>query len=548
MKEFLDITKNIIRDFDGYYFKVFLLFILSLLSIATSLFTSVIYQTTIDQVFYARRIDYFFHCLIYILIGIFIFGLCLNILNSYVTTKVYSKMDSKFKLKYFEMILYSSLNFHNNHDSSEIYYRMFRDLAYLVNYYLDFLIVVPKNIIYVIGSFILMFYWSNVLSLIFIGILIMNVLIIILIKKPIYNINENQRSIEQHLILKVTNDLTKILAIKVFGIEKFQIGKMNDNFKIYVNANIKNNFLLSMLTVCSNLSIQIMSLLLIIVGAVLVYNSKLTIGAFISFSVVTSSTSIITTQLINTIFNYQITKLSYHRIMEYWNKKDTLEYGGIRKFKLDEGLFIRNISYKYPNSDKKVIDSITFDMHKGRMIAIIGENGKGKTTLVNLLDRLLHPHDGIIMLDDEHISDIEYEEFRNNVGYVLQQPIIFNDTILNNIILNKDNVPIEKVIDVLITLGIYPEIESLPEKLNTIIGENGYQLSVGNLQKITLARVFVRNYRILILDEPTASLDFESQKKFLELINSYKKEHNAIIILISHRENEITVADEKILL
>lgn len=545
MKEFVKISKSMFQDFKGYYKEIIGLFFLSFTTVAISLFIAIINQTTIDQVFYAKNINYLFHFMIYVFIGIYILSISLNITNSYITSKVYSKIDSIFKTKYYEKILYSSFHFHSSHNSSDIYYRMFKDLSYVVEYYLNLLITLPTNIIYAICAIALMFYWSNVLSFIFLGILIINVIVINLIKSPIYKINSNQRVIEQNLIVKITNDISKILTIKVFGIEKFQINKMKRNFNDYVKANVKNKFLLSMLTVCANLSTQIWSLLLVVIGAILVYRGHLTVGEFISFSGVASATSSVTSQIINTVFNYQIAKLSYNRFNEYNNQIDNQEHGGYKKFELDEGLFVNNLTYKYPNSDNNILSNLNLNAITGQIVAIIGENGKGKTTLINLIDRLLTPQNGFIMIDSENINKIAYEEFRKNVGYVLQRPVIFDTSIRDNIVLNQTDIPTEKIIDVLNNLGMYDDIKCLPKELETIIGENGYQLSIGNLQKIALARVFVRDYKILILDEPTSSLDIESQKKFIDMVNKYKVEKRAVILLVSHTESEIQMADAK---
>lgn len=541
----MKIIISMLKQFKGFYFKIFGLFTLALIISALSLYISIINQSTIDQVFYARNINFLFDYMIYVFIVVYIISIIINVLNSYVTSKVYSEIDSRLKMKYYEKILFSSISFHSIHDSSDIYYRMFKDLSYVIEYCLNLIINIPTNIIYIVLAFVLLFHWSVVLSIVFIGILVVNISIIILIKKPIYSINSQQRIIEQDLVNKINADFIRILTIKVFGIEKFQINKMQKNFLNYIKTNVRNKFLLSILTVLSNISIQMWSLLLVIIGAILVYNHQFTVGEFISFSGVASSTTNITSQIINTISNFQIAKLSYRRFDEYNNQINHYEYSGKSDFKLTHGLYINSLYYKYSNSNSDVLSNLNLELIPGKIVAVIGENGKGKTTLANIIARLLDPLSGTIKIDSENIYNINYTEFRAHVGYVLQRPIIFNDTILNNIVLDKDDISTEKVIKVLSDLGIYDEISSLPLKLNTKIGNNGYQFSVGNIQKVALARVLLRDYKILILDEPTSSLDIESQKKFFSLISQYKIDKNAIILLISHNEVEINIADEK---
>lgn len=547
MVKFIRISKIMIKGFRGYYAKMVGAFMLSLLAIIISIFFSLANQTTIDQVIYEKNINYLLHFMIYIIIGISIISLLLNILNGYVVSKINSEIDSNFKIKFYQKTLSSSFYFHNTHESSDIYYRMFNDLSYIINFYLTLFINIPVYLIYSICTLTIMFYWSKILSLIFLGVMLMDITIITLIKKPIYNINASQRTIEQNLIMKITNDLTKILTIKVFGIEKFQVNKMKENFQSYIKINVKNKFLLSLLSVLSNLSSQIWSILLLVVGAIFVFNGNLTVGKFISFSSLASATMSNTSQLINLFFNYQIAKLSYDRVNEYENQIENKEYGGTKKFSLNQELHISNLTFAYSNANA-IFKDFNMKIKKGNIVAIIGENGKGKTTLINQIDRLLIPTSGQILFDTQNIQDIQYSDFRNHVGYVLQRPIIFHDTVFNNVILDQHNIRMNEVIHVLEDLGIYDEIKSSPKKLNTVIGEDGYQLSVGNMQKIALARVFVRDYKVLLLDEPTSSLDIESQQRFLTLIQQYKNKQEATILLITHRESEINIADDKIYL
>ena len=465
MKKFIKIAQKVIKGFKGFYLKIAILFFLSLITVVMSLNISVINQITIDKVFYAKDINYLFHYMIYIFIGVYIFSILINIVNSYMKSKTYSKIDANFKLKFYEKMLHSSFYFYNTHDSSDIFYRMFNDLSYLVEYFLNILIVIPTNLLYIICAIILMFNWSYVLTLVFFAILATNIAVIIIIKKPVYNISSNQRIIEQNLVTKINNALDKVLSIKVFGIENFHIDNMKNNFGEYIRANIKNKFLLSMLTVCANLSSQIWSLLLVVIGAILVYKGHLTVGAFISFSGVASASTSITSQLVNTVFNYQIANLSYNRCKEYYERSDCLEYGGNEKFSLKHSLIIKNLNYSYPKSNFKVISNLNIRIDVGQTAAILGENGKGKSTLMNLIDRLIVPDNGIIMLDENSIDRIRYDELRKNIGYALQRPVIFNNSIKENIVLDRDDISMERILSVLNDLDMRNYLSALPEKI-----------------------------------------------------------------------------------
>src|ERR1700752_388065 len=172
---------------------------------------------------------------------------------------------------------------------------------------------------------------------------------------------------------------------------------------------------------------------------------------------------------------------------------------------------LSNITYTYPDEITPALNGINLQINAGQQIALVGSSGAGKTTLANLLLRFIEPISGKISVNDKHLSDISIDSWREQIAWVPQTPYLFNDTISANIRLGKAGAADEEIIEADKAAYLHEFIETLPEKYETIIGENGARLSGGQAQRLALARAFLKDAPLLILDEPTSSLDPETE-------------------------------------
>ncbi|HET9909222.1 MAG TPA: thiol reductant ABC exporter subunit CydD, partial [Anaerolineales bacterium] len=208
------------------------------------------------------------------------------------------------------------------------------------------------------------------------------------------------------------------------------------------------------------------------------------------------------------------------------------------------GIELSNVTYTYPDETRPTLENIDLQIQTGQHVALVGPSGAGKSTLVNLLLGFIQPISGTITVNREHlISNIE---LRNSIAWVPQNPHLFHDTISANISLGKPNATQDEVIAAAKAAHLHELIETLPEKYETVIGEAGARLSSGQAQRLALARAFLKNSPILILDEPTSSLDPETE---LLLEQSTRRlMQGRTVITVAHRLNTIFRADQIVVL
>jgi ATP-binding cassette subfamily B protein len=213
---------------------------------------------------------------------------------------------------------------------------------------------------------------------------------------------------------------------------------------------------------------------------------------------------------------------------------------------LQQSIVIDNVSFQYPSSQRKALDSISIEIPSGKTIALVGPNGSGKTTLVKLLCGFYSPDSGRILFDNQDISVINPEEIRKQITAVFQDFALYNMTAAENIFLGdiSNSISIDKIKQAAKNAGIDDILEKLPLGYNNIIGnlfEKGEELSIGQWQKMAIARAFYRNSSIVFMDEPSSALDAETELQLLQNLKSLAK--NKTVLIISHRLSTIKWAD-----
>jgi subfamily B ATP-binding cassette protein MsbA len=220
---------------------------------------------------------------------------------------------------------------------------------------------------------------------------------------------------------------------------------------------------------------------------------------------------------------------------------ETIKSGRMKFETVNDRIELSHIHFSYTDSIP-IIKDISFSIKKNEMVALVGASGGGKSTIVDLIIRLIEPDSGNIAIDGMDIRNFDIREYHRKIGFVSQESYIFNDSILNNICYGTGNVSMDKAVEAAITANAHDFIMQLPDGYNTELGERGVKISGGQKQRISLARAIYKDPEILILDEATSALDSEAEKiiqqSILSIINKYT------IIAIAHRLSTIENADK----
>jgi ATP-binding cassette subfamily C protein len=206
---------------------------------------------------------------------------------------------------------------------------------------------------------------------------------------------------------------------------------------------------------------------------------------------------------------------------------------------LDRGCDLRNVGFSYGRGT--VLQDVTLQIPAGRVTTLIGQSGSGKTTIADLILGLYAPSSGSVTIDGVDIRDIDIAKWRSMIGYVAQEIILFNDTIRANVALGEPAIDDERVRAALAAAGLGDFIDTLPQGLDTPVGERGFKLSGGQRQRVALARALVANPRLLILDEATSALDPATEAEICETVAA--QAGKITVLAITHQPSWVGRAD-----
>lgn len=271
-----------------------------------------------------------------------------------------------------------------------------------------------------------------------------------------------------------------------------------------------------------------------------VISKNMSIGNFTMYVGAVTAFSNSVRVVLSSLVDIKVYGIYYEALEKYVNIPETLRNN--KKLPLpsigDFVLSFRNVSFKYPGQEEYAIKNLNLELRSGTKLAIVGENGAGKTTFVKLLCRLYDPTEGEILLNGINIKDIDYDQYMNMFSAVFQDFKLFAFSIKENIVWENDSPGVNETIkNILKMIGMEERIASLPNSINTSIykefDEKGFEPSGGEGQKIAIARAIVKNSKIIILDEPLASLDPKAEYEIFKQFDELVKDKTAIYI--SHR-------------
>lgn len=322
--------------------------------------------------------------------------------------------------------------------------------------------------------------------------------------------------------------------------EKDREGKVNEKSEelLSITKNMKSKNALVM--AISELSVAIFIAVSLIVGLVLFYQNQIDLGMMIVGIVTIFGSFGPVLAISNLPGNLTQTFASGDRVLNLLEEKPLVEdIKGQNEFVFNS-LKVSNLSFSFEDGDE-ILENVNFEVKKGEIVGIIGPSGSGKSTILNLLLRFYKKDSGEILYNDIDIDKIDSSSLKDNVSLVLQSTYLFNESILENLKLAKENASFNEIVNSTRKANIHTFIQGLKNGYKSEIKTMGDNLSSGEKQRLGLARAFLKNTPLILLDEPTSNVDSINEGIILKSILEAKKDH--AIILVSHRESTMAIAD-----
>ena len=237
---------------------------------------------------------------------------------------------------------------------------------------------------------------------------------------------------------------------------------------------------------------------------------------------------------------------SQQRINEFLNEEPEILNPTNEPISIGGDLHFKNVSFIYPDTGITAINNLSFILKSGQTLGVIGKIGSGKSTVAELLCRIIDPTDGKITIGSDEISKVNLNSLRSAIGYVPQESFLFSDTIYNNIAFGKQNATEEEVISASKSAGIYDNIMQFKDQFTTLVGERGITLSGGQKQRVSIARALIRDRELMLFDDCLSAVDTETEELILQNIKD--KSVSKTTIIISHRASSLKHADKIIVL
>jgi subfamily B ATP-binding cassette protein MsbA len=396
-----------------------------------------------------------------------------------------------------------------------------------------------KDSLTLIGLLFVMFYQNWKLSLIALIMIPLSALVTRTLGKRIKKVSTEAQQSSGLLNVYLVEIFKNHKLIKIFQKENFEknrsekfIESLKEKNKKIAIVNVRSTPFMEFLT-------GIMIAILIYFSGRLIINNEIDINNFFSFLAAMMLAYQPVRSLATITIAYNQGMSAANRILPIIDTKNQIaDSSNSKDINIkDAQVEFKNVDFSYASKERQVLKSVNLNIKGGKMTALVGHSGSGKSTILNLIPRFYNIQKGDILIDNQSIYNAKIFSLRNNISMVSQDTTLFDDTVKNNISYANPNTSHEEIIEAVKLSHSHDFIEKLPNKIDTIIGENGVRLSGGEKQRISIARAMIKKSSIILLDEATSSLDSETEEKIQSALNLLTK--NKTTLVIAHRLSTI---------
>ena len=467
--------------------------------------------------------------LVLLIVAIWASYYLVSLLKTRITVNFQTSFDKDFLSSTIKQLLDLPYSYFVNRSKGELVYRI-NSNTYIREVLLEQISGLIISIMFFFLYLVIMFLYNKSLCIITLLIAIVLCLFSYISSRINQKISQNEMTVltkSQNMINELVNN---IFTIKSTNAQTCLYEKWKKNFDEQILLEKKRAKYMSVL---SNIpfSLQVFyPLMVFILGYFLIKQQKMTLGSVIAFSSIGASFLSPMLSIMNSYGQLLMVKIYIDRLLDILETPGELTMGEKNISNYRGGITMKNISYRYSYFSDKVLNNISLDIRANEKIAIVGETGSGKSTLLKIAATLYQPTEGKLLFDGNDLETLDIRKFREDIGVVLQENVLFSGTFKENIVMGR-SYSTKEIWKCISDTGLQELVESFPLGLETNISENGQNLSGGQRQKISIARAIISHPKVLFLDEPTSALDNESEKNIME----YLLNMHSTLVVVAHR-------------
>ncbi|MBI6058617.1 ABC transporter ATP-binding protein [Clostridium perfringens] len=538
-----------LKRFIRYYKPYKKLFILDLLAAflvsACDLFYPMITRNIINDVIPNKQIKLLFVFAI-VLTLIFLIKAGLNYFMQYWGHVVGVRMQADMRRDLFDKLQDMPNKYFDNNKTGVIMSRIINDLldiSELAHHGPEDLFI---SLVMLVGSFIILCTINVPLTIITFAI------IPFLLFYTIHKRNKMKKAFKETRVktgevnATIENSISGVRVTKSFGNKAYEMEKFDKSNGIFKKA--REHAYKAMAEYFSGMFflVDMLELIVLIAAGYFTYLGKINVGDFAAYLLYIKMFLQPIRKLINFNEMFQNGMSGFERYEEIMNEENEKEIPNAKDLKDVKGkITIKDVTFRYDNKES-ILENFNLDIEAGKMVALVGPSGGGKTTICNLIPRFYDYESGQIFIDDVDISTVTLKSLRENIGIVQQDVFLFTGTIKENIMYGNPNATDEEVIEAAKNACLHDFIMGLEDGYDTFIGERGVKLSGGQKQRISITRVFLKNPAILILDEATSALDNVTEYEIQKALEELSKDRTTLVV--AHRLSTVKNSDEIVVL
>src|ERR1017187_111044 len=480
-------------------------------------------------------------------IAIATIGSLAGYLDNYYNENVAQNVANDIRNRMYHHLQRLSLAYYDSHQTGKLLSTITADVNTIQDFSSATLLSILVDALTIIGMLCIMFYLHVGFTLIALAVSPFLLLFVARFKKAVKKATREVRKDQSNMFIVLQQGLESIRSVNAFGRQDFEEDRLKKASRETVDAALKARRVKSALSPIVTIVVSVCIALVLWRGAGLILSREMTVGdltVFIWYMNKFFSPVQDLAKMTNTVAQASVALERIQSILD----TDTIipqKPNAINPGRLKGDIIFDRVSFAY-NPESPVLHDINISIKKGQRIGVCGPTGSGKTTIISLIARFYDPVIGTVLIDGTDIKDYNLDDLRRQIGFVLQDTALFYGSIRDNIAYGRPEATEQEIIQAAKLANADEFISNMPHGYDTLVGERGVTLSGGQKQRLGIARAVVRNSPILILDEPTASLDTESEKTVMEALENLMA--GRTVITIAHRLSTIRDADKIIVL